>query len=123
MRKKWIVAVSALMTLALIGAVFATVAVLSGQRASNELDSYTSLASPIRLTKVGDIPNEVFSGVPYTFHVVTENLNPSASYNIQIVFEISQQEIYMPIPINNVSGFVSTPIVAYHRTITPLSPR
>jgi hypothetical protein len=111
MRKKWMATVSALMALALIGAVFATVAVLSGQRASNELDSYTSLSSSIRLTKVGDVPNEVFSGVPYTFHVVTENLNPVESYTIQIVFRISQQEIFMPMSINNVSGFVSTPIV------------
>jgi len=115
MRKKWIALASALMTLALIGGVFATAAVLSGLRASNELDSYTTLNSPIRLTKVGDIPNEVFTGVPYTFHVITENLNPSESYNIQIVFDISQQEvIYLPItPINNVSasGPVSTPIV------------
>jgi len=115
MRKKWIALVSALITLALIGSVFATVAVMSGLRASNELDSYTSLNSPIRLTKVGDIPNEVFSGVPYTFHVVTENLNPVESYTIQIVFDISQQEwIYLPTPIyNNASalGPVSTPIV------------
>jgi hypothetical protein len=114
MRKKWIALASALMTLALIGGVFATAAVLSGLRASNELDSYTTLESPIRLTKVGDIPNEVFTGVPYTFHVVTENLNPSESYNIQIVFDISQQEvIYLPTPMNNVSasGPVSTPII------------
>ena len=108
------------MTLALIGVVFATVAVLSGLRASNELDSYTSLGSPIRLTKVGDIPNEVFSGVPYTFHVVTENLNPVESYTIQIVFDVSLQEvIYLPTPINNVSasGPVSTPVV----TILPFN--
>ena len=69
MRKKRIAIVVALATLALIGAVFAASTVLSGQRASNELDSYASLNSPIRLTKVGDIPKEVFSGVPYTFHV------------------------------------------------------
>jgi hypothetical protein len=115
MRKKRIAIMAALTTLALIGAVFVASAVLSGQRASNELDSYTSLNSPIRLTKVGDIPNEVFSGVPYTFHVVTENLNPSESYTIRIVFEISQQEwIYLPYPLeptNNVSGPVSTPVV------------
>ena len=116
MRKKWIAIASALMALALIGTVFATVAVLSGLRASNELDSYTSLASPISLTQVGDIPNEVFAGVPYTFDVVTENLNPSESYTIQIVFDISQQEIYLPTPIifNNASasGPVSTPIIS-----------
>ena len=116
MRKKWIAIAFALITLALIGGVFATDAVLSGLRASNELDSYTSLDSPIRLTKVGDIPNEVFSGVPYTFHVVTENLNPVESYTIQIVFDISQQEIYLPTPIifNNASasGPVSTPIIS-----------
>jgi hypothetical protein len=112
MRKKWIAIVSTLMTLALIGAVFATVAVLSGRRASNELDSYTSLNSPIRLTKVGDIPNEIFSGVPCTFHIVTENLNPSEFYTIQIVFDISQQGlIYLPLPINNASAPVSTPIL------------
>jgi hypothetical protein len=118
MRKEKIAILAALMTLALIGAVFATVAVLSGQRASNELDSYTSLNSPIRLTKVGDIPNEIFPGVPYAFHVVTENLNPSESYTIKIVFDISQQGwvVYLPIPmlINNASIVgppVSTPIV------------
>jgi hypothetical protein len=118
MRKEKIAILAALMTLALIGAVFATVAVLSGQRASNELDSYTSLNSPIRFTKVGDIPNEVFPGVPYAFHVVTENLNPSESYTIKIVFDISQQGwvVYLPIPmlINNASIVgppVSTPIV------------
>jgi hypothetical protein len=117
MRKRRIAIVAALTTLALIGAVFAASAVLSGQRASNELDSYTSLTSPIRLTKVGDIPNEVSLGVPYAFHVVTENLNPSESYTIRIVFDVSQQWwVYpeIPTPINNgsVSGSpVSTPIV------------
>jgi hypothetical protein len=118
MRKEKITILAALTTLALIGAVFATVAVLSGQRASNELDSYTSLNSPIRLTKVGDIPNEVFPGVPYAFHVVTENLNPSESYTIKIVFDISQQGwiVYplTPMPMNNASIVgppVSTPIV------------
>jgi hypothetical protein len=114
MRKKWMAILSVLMTLALAGVVFATFSILSGQRASNELDSYTNLASPIRLTKVGDIPNEVFSGVPYTFHVVTENLNPSESYDIQIVFDVSQQGlVYLPTPINNASasGPVSTPII------------
>jgi hypothetical protein len=119
MRKKWIAIASALMTLALIGVVFATVAVLSGQRASNELESYTSLASPIRLTKVGDIPNEVFSGVPYTFHVITENLNPSESYNIQIVFDVSQQGfIYLPTPINNGSETLPFNYSAFP-TLTP----
>jgi hypothetical protein len=115
MNKKWIAIVTTLMTLALIGTVFATVAVLSGLRASNELDSYTSLNSPIRLTKVGDIPDEVFSGVPYTFHVVTENLNPSESYTIQIVFDVSQEGLIIlpPMAINNAStsGPVSTPII------------
>ena len=117
MRKKRIAIEIALTTLALIGAVFAASTVLSGQRASNELDSYASLNSPIRLTKVGDIPNEIFSGVPYTFHVVTENLNPSESYTIRIVFDVSQQRwVYpqIPMPINNVSVSgppVSTPIV------------
>jgi hypothetical protein len=117
MRKKRIAIEIALTTLALIGAVFAASTVLSGQRASNKLDSYTSLNSPIRLTKVGDIPNEIFSGVPYTFHVVTENLNPSESYTIRIVFDVSQQRwVYpqIPTPINNVSVSgppVSTPIV------------
>ncbi|MGB8781365.1 MAG: hypothetical protein WCD81_12050 [Candidatus Bathyarchaeia archaeon] len=115
MRKERIAIVAALTTLALIGVVFVASAVLSGQRASNELDSYTSLNSPIRLTKVGDIPSEIFSGVPYTFHVVTENLNPAESYTIKIVFDISQQEwIYLPyplVPTNNVSGPVSTPVV------------
>ncbi len=43
MRKKRIAIVAALTTLALIGAVFAAVASLTGQRASNELDSYTNL--------------------------------------------------------------------------------
>ena len=117
MRKKRIAIGVALATLALIGAVFAASTVLSGQRASNELDSYASLNSPIRLTKVGDIPNEIFSGVPYTFHVVTENLSPSESYAIRIVFDVSQQRwVYplIPTPINNVSvsgSPVSTPIV------------
>lgn len=117
MRKKRIAIVAALTTLALIGAVFAASTALSGQRASNELDSYTSLNSPIRLTKVGDIPNEVFTGVPYSFHVVTENLNPSESYTIRIVFDVSQQRWFYPLiptPINNVSVSdppVSTPIV------------
>jgi hypothetical protein len=118
MRKKRAAIVAALTTLALIGAVFATVTILSGQRASNELDSYTSLHSPIRLTRVGDIPNEIFPGVPYTFHVVTENLNPSESYTIKLVFDVSQQGwvVYPPIPtpINNASVSdppVSTPIV------------
>jgi len=111
MRKKWIATVAVLMTLAMIGSVFATVAVLSEQRASNELDSYTTLSSPIRLTKVGDLPSEVFTGVPYTFHVITENLNPSESYTIQIVFDVSQQGIYLPLPINGASAPVSTPIV------------
>jgi len=114
MRKKRIAIAAALTTLVLIGVVFVTSAVLSGQRASNELDSYTSLNSPIRLTKVGDIPSEVFTGVPYTFHVVTENLNPAESYTIRIVFDISQQEciyLYPLVPTNNVSGPVSTPVV------------
>ena len=117
MRKKRIAIGVALTTLALIGAVFAASTVLSGQRASNELDSYTTLNYPIRLTKVGDIPNEIFSGVPYTFHVVTENLNPSESYAIRIVFDVSQQKwVYPLIPTatNNVSvsgSPVSTPIV------------
>ena len=117
MRKKRIAIIAALTTLALIGAVFAASTALSGQRASNELDSYTSLNSPIRLTKVGDIPNEVFTGVPYTFHVVTENMNPSESYTIRIVFDVSQQRWFYPmIPtqINNVSISgppVSTPIL------------
>ena len=116
MRMKRIAILAALTTLALIGAVFATVSVLSGQRASNELDSYTSLNSPIRLTRVGDIPSDIFSGVPYAFHVVTENLNPSESYDIRIVFDISQQGwIVYPLPyqINNgsISGPISTPIV------------
>jgi len=118
MRKKRIAIVASLTTLALIGAVFATVASLSGQRASNELDSYTNLSAPIRLTKVGDLPSEVFPGVAYTFHVVTENLNPSESYVIRIVFDVSQQSwiVYPwnpPLKDNwSVSGFpVSTPIV------------
>lgn len=118
MRKKRIAIVVALTTLAFIGAVFASVASLAGQRASNELDSYTNLNAPIRLTKVGDIPSEIFSGVPYTFHVVTENLNPSESYVIRIVFDVSQTSwiVYpqIPPPTNNwsVSGSpVSTPIV------------
>lgn len=111
MGKKRIGIAAALATLALIGAVFAASAVLSGQRASNELDSYTSLASAIRLTKVGDLPGEVFVGVPYTFHVVTENLNPSESYTIEMVFDVSQQEFFYPVPFNNASGPVSTPIV------------
>jgi hypothetical protein len=117
MRKEKIAILAALTILALIGAVFAASAVLSGQRASNELDSYASLNSPIRLTKVGDIPNEVFPGVPYTFHVVTENLNPSESYTIEIVFDISQQGVVhlpIPMPMNNASIVgppVSTPIV------------
>jgi len=119
MRKKRIAIVVALTTLALIGAVFAASTVLSGHRASNELDSYTSLNSPIRLTKVGDIPNEIFSGVPYTFHVVTENLNPSESYTIRIVFDVSQQIWWVypqtPTPINNVS--ISGPPVS-----TPIAP-
>jgi hypothetical protein len=115
MRKKRIAIAAALTTLVLIGVVFVASAVLSGQRASNELDGYTSLNSPIRLTKVGDILSEVFTGVPYTFHVVTENLNPSESYTIKIVFDISQQEWVYPlypgyplVPTNNVSGPVST---------------
>lgn len=112
MRKERIAIVAALTTLALIGLVFVASAVISGQRAGNELDSYASLNSPIRLTKVGDIPNEIFSGVPYTFHVVTENLNPAESYTIRIVFSISQQEwVYPLVPANNVSGPVSTPVV------------
>jgi len=116
MRTKRIAILAALTTLALIGAVFATASVLSGQRASNELDSYTNLNSPIRLTKVGDIPSDIFSGVPYAFHVVTENLNPSEPYDIRIVFDVSQQGwiVYpMPDSINNgsISGPVSTPIL------------
>jgi len=117
MRKKRIAIVAALTTLALIGAVLAASTALSGQRASNELDSYTRLSYPIRLTKVGDIPNEVVTGVPYTFQVVTENLNPSESYSIRIVFDVSQQMWFyplMPTQINNVSVSeppVSTPIV------------
>ena len=111
MGKKRIGIVAALATLALIGVVFAASSVLSGQRASNELDSYTSLASPIRLTQVGGLPDEVFAGVPYTFHVVTENLNPSESYTIEMVFDVSPQEIFLPVPLNNASGPVSTPIV------------
>jgi len=126
MRKKRIAILAALTTLALIGAVFATTTVLSGQRASNELDSYTSLSSPIRLTKVGDIPDEVFSGVPYTFHVVTENINPSESYTIELVFDVSQQVLFFPVPINNVSGPVSTPIVGIppfnYTAFNPLTP-
>jgi len=111
MRKERIAIAAALTMLALIGVVFVASAVLSGQRASNQLDSYTSLNSPIRLTKIGDIPSEVFTGIPYTFHVVTENLNPAESYSIRIAFDISQQEIVLPLPINNGSGPVSTPIV------------
>ncbi|MGD0979237.1 MAG: hypothetical protein ABR962_08875 [Candidatus Bathyarchaeia archaeon] len=126
MRKKRIAIVAALTTLALVGAVFAASAVLSGQRASNELDSYTSLTSPIRLTKAGDIPNEVSLGVPYTFHVVTENLNPSESYTIRIVFGVSQQVLFYPMPTNNVFGPVSTPIVGIppfnYTAFNPLTP-
>jgi hypothetical protein len=130
MRKKRIAVIAALTMLAMIGAVFAASTVLSGQRASNELDSYTSLTPPIKLTKVGDIPNQVFVGVPYTFQVVTDNMNPSESYSIRIVFEVSQQMWFYPWtpePINNgsVSGSpVSTPILPpfNYSAFSPLTP-
>jgi len=44
---------------------------------------------PIRLTKVGDIPAEAQQGVPYQYHIITENLNPAKSYECRTVFEIS----------------------------------
>ena len=118
MKKKWIAIAAALMTLALIGAVFATSIILSGQRASNELDSYTTLNSPIRLTKVGDIPDEVYPGILYAFHVVTENLDPTESYTIQIAFEVSLEQIFLPVT----DTTVSTPPTPTNTSLTPIAP-
>ena len=65
------------------------VTIVSNTRISNEIDSSTYLNFPIRLTKVGDIPSEAMQGVPYEYHIVTENLNPTKSYECRTVFEIS----------------------------------
>jgi hypothetical protein len=67
------------------------------RRISNEIDSYTYLNFSIRLTKVGDIPSETLQGVPYTYHIITENLNPTKSYKCRTVFEISNGYYVYPL--------------------------
>jgi len=65
------------------------VMIVSNRRVSNEIDSSTYLDFPIRLTKVGDIPSETLQGIPYEYHIITDNLNPAKSYECRTVFEIS----------------------------------
>ena len=83
----------------LVSTVTATYGVLvtSDRRISNEVDSYTYLTFPIRLTKVGDIPSETLQGVPYEYHIVTENLNPAKSYRCRMAFEISSGYYFYPL--------------------------
>ncbi len=102
---------SAIVALLLVGTVSATYAVISGTRISNEIDSYTHLGYPVRLTKLGDIPSETIPGVPYSYSIITENLNPSKSYVCRTVFEISNGfYIYPLFPEPATNGALSTPV-------------
>jgi len=73
------------------------VMIISNRRISNEIDSYTYLNFPIRLTKVGDIPTETLQGVSYKYHIITENLNPTKSYKCRTVFEIANGYYVYPL--------------------------
>ena len=120
--KKITLAVIALSVSLLISAAFGAIpTILSGQQASNEISMTTTLNYPISITQIGSLPSSVYTDVPYTFHIATQNMNPSNSYPIKIEFEISQQIwiIFPPTPIyssgtTNSSGIViAQPFINY----------
>jgi len=96
MNKKTLSISLALLFVATVSLTYGVVTIYN-RRISNEIDSYTYLNFPIRLTKVGDIPTETLQGTPYAYHIITENLNPTKSYECRTVFEISNGYYVYPL--------------------------
>jgi hypothetical protein len=83
-------------------------ALMAQQRLSNEVDSYTHLNSPIRLTKVGDLPSQILPSENYSMHFIMENLGKK-DYQGRIVIEISTGYYVYPINVPDVQSSPSMP--------------
>jgi hypothetical protein len=85
----------------------------SQKRLSNVLSSSTTLMSPLRLTKIGDIPDQIVAGTTYTYNVTAENLGTD-NIDYQLHFVIGVSYYYYPM---NVDSYYFNSTYYYNETI------
>lgn len=84
----------------------------SQKRLSNVLSSNTTLMSPLRLTKIGDIPDQIVAGTTYSYNITTENLGPdNIDYQLHFVIGVSY---YYPM---NIDTYYFNSTYYYNMTI------